>query len=254
MEKEPLKKRGRKPKGGKIMENLLLPLYETHLVQNVIVHLKCSMKDVLQPVHFSSYIEPYNASDTFHTPTELEIEPNQETNLYQKLKQLAMSLHMNENHTTRSDCFWCTCSFDNPSIYIPKTKLNEQYQVYGSFCCPECAAAFLFQEKLDDSTRFERYALLNYVYGKMHNYTKNIIPAPSPYYLLTKYFGSLTIQEYRKLIRKDAIIRVVDKPLCSIFPEIIQGNNEYSIPALKATKLQESAYKLCRKSTLLKGC
>ena len=251
MEKESLKKRGRKPKGGKIMESTTIPSQESQMVQNVIVHLKCSMKDITHPPNYYSAIEPYSPTDTFHTHTELDTEPNTETNLFQKLKQLTMSLHMNENLSTRSDCFWCTCPYDNPPIYIPKSKVNDQYNVYGSFCCPECAAAFLFQENLDNSTRFERYALLNFIYGKIHGYTKNIIPAPSPYYLLNKYYGSLSIQEYRKLIRKDSIITVVDKPLCSVFPEIIQGNNEYSIPALKATKVQETAYKLCRRSTLL---
>ena len=34
------------------------------------------------------------------------------------------------------------------------------------------------------------------------NYTKNIKPAPSPYYTLNKFFGNLSIQEYRKLLQR----------------------------------------------------
>ena len=40
--------------------------------------------------------------------------------------------------------------------------------MYGNFCCPECAAAFNFNE-LDDEYVWERYSLLNYVYNNSKN-------------------------------------------------------------------------------------
>ena len=55
---------------------------------------------------------------------------------------------------------------------IPKYELENKYYVYGSFCSPQCAAAYLLNETIDTSTKFERYALLNNIYSKVYNYEK----------------------------------------------------------------------------------
>ena len=68
--------------------------------------------------------------------------------------------------------------------------------------------------------------MLNNVYCKIYNYEKNIKPAPSPYYMLDKYYGNMNIQEYRKLLKNDRLIMVVDKPMTKILPEIYEENNE----------------------------
>ena len=83
--------------------------------------------------------------------------------------------------------------------------------------------------------------LLNYIYGSVYNYTKNFIPAPPPHYLLSKFGGTLTIQEFRSSLRTDKILLVVNKPLCSIYPELIQSNNDFVMASKPDT------YKLCRK-------
>jgi hypothetical protein len=85
----------------------------------------------------------------------------------------------------------------------------------------------LFKETIDTSTRFERYHLLNHIYCKIYNYTKNIKPAPDPYYTLNKYYGNLTIQEYRLLLKNERILIVVDKPLSRILPELHEDNDDF---------------------------
>ena len=155
-----------------------------------------------------------------------------EREIWRKINQLKLSFHksdicQNMGGTQRSACFWCTCEFDSPAIYIPKSCSKEGYQVYGCFCSPECAAAFLMNENIDTSTRFERYHLLNSVYGKIYKYEKSIKIAPNPYYLLNKYYGNLTIQEYRKLFHSDQMIYVVNKPLTHILPELYEDNNDF---------------------------
>jgi len=155
-----------------------------------------------------------------------------EREIWRKINQLKLSFHksdicQNIGGTQRSACFWCTCEFDSPAIYIPKSCSKEGYQVYGCFCSPECAAAFLMNENIDTSTRFERYHLLNSVYGKIYKYEKSIKIAPNPYYLLNKYYGNLTIQEYRKLFHSDQMIYVVNKPLTHILPELYEDNNDF---------------------------
>ena len=55
---------------------------------------------------------------------------------------------------------------------------------YGCFCHPECAVAFLMNENIDTSVKFERYFLLNSIYGPIYNYNKSIKPAANPHFLL----------------------------------------------------------------------
>lgn len=233
------KKRGRKPKGGKIIEGVLDDVRISEVVQNTILHLKCTTKELGAPQRTLPKVEPYCKEE----PAFAEIACNKdECSVQQKVNQLAGNMHAN-NINKRSDCFWCTCGFDTPPVYIPKAKgNNEQYQVYGSFCCPECAAAYLLAEpRLDNSTRVERYHLINYMYAKT---SKNVIPAPSPHYLLDKFYGTLTIAEFRKFIQFNKLVTVVDKPICSSYPELIQSNPEYE---QRASTKPEETYRLCRK-------
>jgi hypothetical protein len=155
-----------------------------------------------------------------------------ERDIWKKINQLKISFHksdicQNIRGAQRSACFWCTCEFDSPAIYIPKSVLKDMYNVYGCFCSPECAAAFLMNESIDTSTKFERYHLLNSLYGKIYKHEKSIKIAPNPYYLLNKFYGNLSIQEYRKLFQSDQMIYVVNKPLTHILPELYEDNNDF---------------------------
>jgi hypothetical protein len=148
--------------------------------------------------------------------------------LCEKIKELTVNLHNNNLYNKKSDCFWCTFNFDNPPIYIPKYELSGKYFCYGCFCSPECATAFLFKEPIDTSTRFERYHHLNHIYCKIYDYKKNIKPAPDPYYTLNKYYGNLSIQEYRLLLKNERLLIVVEKPLSRVLPELHEDNDELS--------------------------
>ena len=145
---------------------------------------------------------------------------------WEKLKILQFKLHTNDVESKRSNCFWCTYPFDNPPIYIPRQERKGTIEAYGCFCSPECAVAHLKAENIDSSSMWERYALLNNIYSKIYNYEKNIKPAPSPYYTLDKYYGNLTIQEYRGLLRNERLLLVVEKPLTKVLPELYEENNE----------------------------
>jgi hypothetical protein len=74
--------------------------------------------------------------------------------------------------------------------------------------------------------KFERYHLLNQTYSKIYNYTRNIKPAPNPYYLLDKFYN-LSIQEYRKLLKTGHMLLVIDKPMTRILPELHEDNDEF---------------------------
>jgi hypothetical protein len=149
---------------------------------------------------------------------------NKEINF--KLKKLKVSLYKNAKYDKKSACFWCTYEYDNPSCHIPKYENDKSIVGYGSFCTPECACSHLMKENLDDSTKFERYHLLNKTYGKAYNYNKNIKPAPDPFYLLDKYYGNMTIQEYRKILKSERTLIVLEKPFTRFLPELHEDNEE----------------------------
>jgi hypothetical protein len=256
-----IKKRGRKPKGGKIIQQVVSNYNEKVERPNVILHLKCSMKD-LQNMTESCLIESFNFSNKNNLSYDLlnsnvipktynetkmmnqaTIDVDYDSNdddddvynkdkdsskeLCRKLKQLEHNLHINHINNKKSACFWCTYDFDNPAIYIPKHFINDSYHVYGCFCSPECSVAYLMNESIDSSAKSERYHLLNHIYTKIYEYKKNIKPAPNPYYMLEKFCGNLTIQEYRSLLRNERLFLIVDKPLTRILPELHEDNDEF---------------------------
>ena len=138
-------------------------------------------------------------------------------------------------------------------MQIQKNIIN----VYGCFCSPECACAYLKTEQIDSSTRWERYTLLNNIYGKIYNYKKNIKPAPDPHYTLEKFYGNLNIQEYRQLLSNDTLLMIVNKPMTKITPELHEDNNE--LPNIldnladtnnKNDNLNKNNYRLKRKTQM----
>ena len=271
-EKEPpvYKKRGRKPKGGKIIVTTAKDIIQEPQKQNIILHLKCSCNDI-NNIYNIDYIQsesnnnilPFNNNDSQELKIpdykEKNISENnnnnqkidntsrQNTELWKKIKLLSASLHSNIIPNKKSNCFWCTCEFDGPPVFIPKHKTFDKYNVYGIYCSPECAAAFIFNENIDSSQKFERYYLLNNIYSSIYNYSSNIKPAPSPLYTLNKFMGNLTIQEYRSLSNNNQLITTIDKPMTRTFPEIFEDNDEYNIKNLPNND-SISTYKLCRKS------
>ena len=264
--KPPPKKRGRKPKGGKIINKIEKDNTNNQIISNIILHLKCKTSDLHESfsntIKYNPNIEKIEGTITnCYKPVELAYQvinkndsinnidnqdeqyqikqkKTEKTTIYSKIKQLQYSLHTGNVTNKKSDCFWCTCSFDNPVIYIPKNYIKKKYNVYGNFCSPECAVAYLFNEDIDTSSKFERYSLFNHIYSEIYGYKKNIKPAPNPYYLLDKFMGNLNIAEFRNLSSQEQLLFVMDKPTTKIYPEIIDDNDEFLLSQYPNSKKQ----------------
>lgn len=160
--------------------------------------------------------------------------------VHQKLKDIKISYFLDRVDLNKpSACFWCTCEFENSPCYIPQLETKEKMVVYGCFCTPECGAAFLFKENIDDTVKFERYHLLHKLY---RNVSENIRPAPNPFYLLDKYLGNLTIQEYRQLLKSQthSCLVMVDKPMTRLLPEIhTEGEAVLNVSTFKIKRPNE---------------
>jgi len=116
------------------------------------------------------------------------------------------------------------------------------------------------KENIDDSQKFERYHLLNQIYSKVYNFKKSIKPAPNPYYLLDKFYGNLTIQEYRKLLKTEHMLLVIDKPMTRILPELHEDNESMMLniyggakTASTTTGNTNGVYKVKRQSEKQQG-
>jgi hypothetical protein len=310
-----VKKRGRKPKGGKLILKQTEKVVSDLPIANVILHLKCSIQDlneykntknqiVTDPLVYNPLVPPvimsYNQTNETsfsnyeiqmknidaNAYNELEMPKNNNQGLLcsscsskitnneedieicdepdinikdinQKLKKIKLQLYKNTNPDKKSACFWCTYEYDNPSCYIPKYEMDNQLYGYGSFCRPECAVAFLMKESLDDSTKFERYHLLNQIYSKIYEYKKNIKPAPNPYFLLDKFYGNLSIQEYRKLLKTEHMLLVIEKPMTRILPELHEDNDDFIMNLYggsgASNQGNQGVYKVKRQSEKQKG-
>ena len=176
---------------------------------------------------------------------------NSTKDILKKLNHLKTSFHRSDVFQAigaaprRSCCFWDTCEFDTPPIYLPKSISNNGgYVVYACFCSPECALAYLMNERIDTSVKFERCQMLNAMHGKV---TVSIKPAPNPQYILSKFYGNLSIQEYRKLFKSEQIVYVVSKPLTHILPEIYEENNDFM---LNNKIIPTNNYKLKKKTNV----
>ena len=292
------KKRGRKPKGGKITQNINVVVETPSTPVNVILHLKCSLKDldnkvdtVTDPLSYDPTVPPeimsYNTNKPFSYYSEehsnsndnklaytdvvckkcsQQVESVEETteesdsvslkDIHQKLKKLRTQFYKNTLNDKKSSCFWCTCDFDNEPCYIPKYEISDTISGYGCFCRPECAVGFLMNEQINDSTKFERYQILNQIYSKVYGFKKNIKPAPKPFYLLDKFYGSLSIQEYRKLLKTEHMLLVIDKPLTRILPELHEDNDDFILNIFggkNTSNNQGSVYKVKRQSEKTAG-
>jgi hypothetical protein len=151
-------------------------------------------------------------------------EEKKEEDILSKIKKLQYNLYKNKCNETPSYCFWDTCFFDWNPFIIPKSIQGDKIIGYGNFCSPECALAFLEKEEINKSDKQERCTLLNNIYRNSPN-EKNIISAISPYYILDKFLGNLTIDEYRKNFNILSSFSFIDKPISRLLPELFENNS-----------------------------
>lgn len=133
----------------------------------------------------------------------------QDSNRYKKLPE-----------KTEVACFWCCHSFNSHPVAIPSHILDEVWHMYGNFCSPECATAYLFKERIDSHVQWERYALLNSLYSEDANVASGsstgVRPAP-PREVLRMFGGSMDISEFRALVHEKRLrVDVLTPPMVSI--------------------------------------
>ena len=196
------------------------------------------------------------------------------TNYSEKLMVLFQDSNRYKKLPEKTDiaCFWCCHSFATPPFAIPSHIKDDVWNMYGNFCSPECSAAYLFKERIDNHAQWERYALLNSLYtedaevpmGSPHG----IRPAP-PREVLRMFGGSMDIAEYRAVLHEKKLrIDVLTPPMVSIIQTMdtkpidfydqnannvsIKGDlqHKYNAPGAQGLRLRRSKPVKSRESTV----
>lgn len=172
------------------------------------------------------HYEPYQTDDHKDDVMSLKQEDNIGNNIQLLFENGRDALHEcnNENHNTnvyprKSEkcCWWDGYPFHNKPCFLPKgpipTKFGSKhtekdderdfvngYEIYGNFCSPECALAYLDnQGYLDPEIRWERAMVLHEMVNRAYNNDIDRIKPALPRWVLNDYGGSLTIEQYREL-------------------------------------------------------
>ena len=92
--------------------------------------------------------------------------------------------------------------------------------MFGNFCSPECSAAYIFDNKRFLNDCWDRYSMLNIIYGN----NEAIKIAPSNL-CLKKFGGRLTINEFRNICTKfNKSYKLLLPPMISVLPMIEEIN------------------------------
>ena len=111
----------------------------------------------------------------------------------------------------RSDtaCFWCCETFESRPCVVPIVINDGVWSVYGNFCTPHCASAYILSDLLDTHVRWERLALLHRLYAGYCG--GRIYPSPKRE-VLERFGGPMKAHDFRKMCEERKIRADVHLP------------------------------------------
>jgi hypothetical protein len=116
--------------------------------------------------------------------------------------------------STTVACFWCCEVFDGRPCVIPSYIADDVWHVYGNFCTPHCASAYLLSELIDTHVRWGRLALLHRLYASSCG--GRIYPSPHRE-VLERFGGHMKTEQFRKICEERKIrVDVHLPPMVSI--------------------------------------
>ena len=129
--------------------------------------------------------------------------------------------------STSIHCWWCAHSFSSVPCSIPEKIIDNDFIVYGNYCSPECAAAYLFNNNKRGNIS-EKLSLLHLLYKDI--YQDKSIEQAYPREVLQKFGGPLSIEEFRNNHVMDKTYKIVMPELKIIIPklELMENIKSYS--------------------------
>ena len=123
--------------------------------------------------------------------------------------------------TTNIACLWCCHSFTNIPWGIPYKYSKNKFQLFGNFCLPNCALAYILQYYKDDDSYWEKISLLNLLYFKVFGDYKNLTPSIDKM-ALKLFGGKLDIDEYRNINGLNDKMYNIEFPPCNTIIPILE--------------------------------
>ena len=133
---------------------------------------------------------------------------------------------LNDTNKKHCVCFWCTynipdVSYSMPCNYDNNTKI---FGTFGTFCSLECVSAFNFSINSGSDKVWYINSLIHKLAISYGITDRRIRPAPSKY-VLEKFGGTLSVEEYRKVHQSDDKTYVVNIPPMMSINSSIEGLN-----------------------------
>ena len=123
--------------------------------------------------------------------------------------------------TTNSACLWCCHTFTNIPWGIPYQYRKNKFQLFGNFCLPNCALAYILQYYKEDDSFWEKISLLNLLYFKVFGEYKNLTPSIDKM-ALKLFGGKLDIDEYRNINGLNNKMYNIEFPPCNTIIPILE--------------------------------
>ena len=205
------------------------------LIAHMPIHASDIDTDMFSPVKIpevkSDMPNPYDPQDIYANfdqvqtpvaePAKISLRPSLPLHYSEKLMICFQDSNREQRlpDTTEVACYWDCNQFRGQPCVIPKGIEEGIWRVYGNFCSPECAAAYLFNERLDVHVQWERYALLNRLYAPYlakEEGAKGVRLAPSRL-VLRLFGGTLDISVFRQTVHEKRLrVDVMSPPMISI--------------------------------------
>jgi hypothetical protein len=133
--------------------------------------------------------------EQFHTESFKELKKN-------GLYSVSYSNQQNDtkdNENFIKNCWWCCETYHSTtSCTLPIRKLFNGFITIGTFCCPECTVAYLFDSGHKYGDVFKQYSWLHELYQRKEDNDVLSIEAAPPRECLQKFGGPYTIDVYRQ--------------------------------------------------------
>lgn len=139
-------------------------------------------------------------------------------------------------------CWHCTHTFQNTPKCVPVNynKTKQTFEVVGVFCSWGCAKTWM-SSRVEYNTPIKRMWLYELA-RKHYGYDKDVIyPAPDPW-VLKKFGGSLTIEEFRQMSKMD-YNETIHPPLLPACMAFVHGTTSNVTRSLAATRNDEGVKK-----------
>ena len=183
------------------------------------------------------------------------------TNQIGKSKLIPIFLEYKDSNKTKKwpsktniNCLWDCHPFDTQPYGLPMKRDKNVFYMFGNFCSPQCAAAYNFDCNDDSDEIWERYSLLNCLYGNQDS--TPAIKIALPRLILNNFGGKLSINEFRKCNRDNTkTYKLVMPPMISLIPSLEEVNidiNRNSVMELNKDKTRkiDDEFKLRRSKPL----